>query len=115
MLEIHNIVAAFSPDATVELRRYGVVYYDGSRGGPVSAGICQVLIRQDHLRLAFIHGAFLPDPHHLLRGSTFPKRYFPLPAFNEVPWEAIKEFIQAHIRFEARSVQAGCPDASADK
>ena len=41
LIEIHNIVAVIAPTATVELRRYGVVYYDGARGGPVSAGIAR--------------------------------------------------------------------------
>jgi hypothetical protein len=78
------------------------VYYDASRGGPVSAGICQALIKPDHVRLAFNHGAFLPDPKHLLAGETYPKRYLPLPSYDKVPWEYVKELIEVSSKFDPR-------------
>jgi hypothetical protein len=96
LLEIHNLVSEISPGASAEIRRYGIVYYDASRGGPVRAGICQSLIKGGHIRLAFIHGAFLPDPYHLLQGETFPKRYVRINEFDTAPWEAMKALIAAH-------------------
>lgn len=104
LLEIHNLVASCAPNATVELRRYGIVYYDAARGGPVSAGICQSLVKPDHIRLAFIHGAFLPDPAGLLEGHTFPKRFLRITNYDIAPWEAIRALIQAHSVFDPRSL-----------
>lgn len=104
VLEIHNIVAAVAPQATAEIRRYGIVYFDGLRGGPVSAGICQTLLKPDHIRLSFIHGAFLSDPRQLLQGSTFPKRYLPIRDFDHAPWEYIEFLIKAHNVFDPRSL-----------
>lgn len=105
ILEIHNLVAQAAPGATVELRRYGIVYYDGARGGPVSAGICQSLVKPDHLRLAFNHGAFLPDPLHLLEGETFPKRFIRLFTYEHAPWEYIESLILASSKFDPRSLE----------
>ncbi len=104
LLEIHNLVAAVSPDATVEIRRYGIVYYDAARGGPVTAGICQILVKPDHIRLAFIHGSFLPDPAGLLEGATFPKRFMRLFHYDDAPWDAIQALINAHSVFDPRSL-----------
>jgi len=104
LLEIHNLVASVSPEAAVEVRRCGVVYFNASRGGPVSAGICQSLVKPDHIRLAFIHGAFLPDPRGLLEGATFPKRFMRISHYDDAPWDAIQALISAHSVFDPRSL-----------
>jgi len=104
LLEIHNLVASVSPEAAVEVRRCGVVYFDASRGGPVSAGICQSLVKPDHIRLAFIHGAFLPDPCGLLEGATFPKRFMRIFYYDDAPWDAIQALISAHNVFDPRTL-----------
>ncbi len=102
MLELRNIIGRVAPDATEEIRRQGLVYYDGKRGGPVSAGICQVLIEGGALHLSFIHGAFIPDPHGLLmdEGGRLAKRYLPLQNYDDVPWNDVEQFILAHSRFD---------------
>ena len=104
LLEIHRMVAQVSPEAVAEIRRYGIVYYNPAQGGPVSAGICQALFKPDYIRLAFIHGAFLHDPEHLLQGETFPKRYLKITCFDEAPWEAIFALIAAHAQFDPRKL-----------
>lgn len=102
ILELRNIIGRASPDATEEIRRQGLVYYDSKRGGPVSAGICQILIDDGALRLSFIHGAFIPDPHGLLvdQGGRLAKRDLPLPGYDEVPWNDVEQLILAHSRFD---------------
>ena len=66
----------------------------------MSAGICQTLIEPDHIRLAFIHGAFLPDPLHLLEGERQYKRYTRLTKYDQVNWEAVKSLIIASNSFD---------------
>jgi hypothetical protein len=95
ILEIHNIVAELNPSAAVDFHSKGLTYFDPARGGHVSAGICQTIIMPDHIRLAFIHGALLPDPRHLLEGKTFPKRYVRIGSFDSAPWDDIKQLIAA--------------------
>lgn len=102
LLELRNLVAKAEPGAEEVIRRQGLVYYNSQRGGPVSAGICQILIIHGEIRLSFIHGAFLPDPAYLLvnEGDRLAKRYVPLPAYDQVPWKEIEALIQAHSQFD---------------
>ena len=79
--ELRNIIAAIAPTATEVTRRNGLIYFHQQHGGPVSAGICQIIIHSDHIRLAFIHGTFLPDPGHLLEGDRHYKRYVKITSY----------------------------------
>jgi len=102
--ELRNLVAAVAPAATETARRDGYVYFDAQRGGPVSAGICQVLVQDDHVRLAFIHGALLPDPEQLLEGDRLVKRFVRIDSYEGAPWEALQALIAASARFDPRSL-----------
>jgi hypothetical protein len=106
VFELRGIIAAIAPTATETLHRKGLTYYHGERGGPVSAGICQINLQADHIQLAFIHGAFLPDPKHLLRGERQYKRYVKIASFDQAPWEDLQALIQASSNFDPRSLAA---------
>jgi hypothetical protein len=101
--ELRNIVASVAPEATEVARRDGLVYFDQQRGGPVSAGICQIMIESNHIRLAFIHGSFLPDPGNLLEGDQLYKRFVSIASFEQAPWEALKDLIRSSSRFDPRN------------
>jgi hypothetical protein len=105
VLELRNIIASVAPGATETVLWKGLSYYFKERGGPVSAGICQIGIHEDHIRLAFIHGAFLPDPKGLLEGDRLYKRFIRLQSYDDAPWEDLKELITASSRFDPRSLQ----------
>jgi hypothetical protein len=100
VLELRNLVASVAPSATEEIKRSGISYYYADKGGPVSAGICQIGFMSDHVRLAFIHGAFLPDPNHLLCGDRIAKRFVKINSFNNTPWEKLKDLIDASSRYD---------------
>lgn len=104
VLELRNIIHALAPGVTEVIQRKGFTYYYKERGGPVSAGVCQIGLYPDHVRLAFIHGAFLPDPQGLLRGSEKYKRHVVLVSFEEAPWEALTELIRASARFDPKKI-----------
>jgi hypothetical protein len=108
VFELRNIIASVSPDSDEEFQRGGMTYFDASRGGHVSAGICQILIREDYIRLAFIQGVFLPDPHSLLsvEGNRIAKRFVDLYDFNGVPWEKVEDLIRASAGFDPYKSQA---------
>jgi hypothetical protein len=106
VLELRNIVAALAPDAAEEFRNKGFVIYDARRGGPVSAGICQILIIHDHIELAFIHGAFLPDPKKLLEGGSRYKKFVRILDYEAAPWEALKDLIEASFHFNPMSLSS---------
>jgi hypothetical protein len=100
VLEIRNIVASVAPDATESQHSRGFSYYYKERGGPVSAGICQIAIFRDHIRLGFIHGAFLPDPEGLLVGEPKYKKHVRIYRYEDAPWEYLRGLIQASSRFD---------------
>lgn len=87
IMEIRNIVASVAPDATEVMHSRGMSYYDAKHGGTVSAGICQIIIFRDHIRLAFIHGAFLPEPRGLFEGTSRYKKYVRIYDYEDAPWD----------------------------
>ena len=105
VLELRNLIMHAAPDAEEVIRWGGLSYFHAGRGGLVSAGICQIGIHADHIRLAFIHGAFLPDPKHLLEGDRKAKRYVRIPSYDEAPWEDLEQLIRVSARFDPRSLQ----------
>jgi hypothetical protein len=109
VIELRNIVAEIRPDATETILRQGLVYFDAVRGGHVSAGICQIMIRDDCVRLAFIHGAFLPDPQRLLQseGDRIAKRFVEIRDYDAALWKVIKDLIRAAADFDPYSQNTG--------
>lgn len=104
VMELRSIIASVAPTATEVMIWKGLTYYDASHGGPVSAGICQIGIQEDCARLGFIHGAYLPDPHGLLKGSRKAKRYVDIQFFEDAPWDDLRDLIAASARFDPRSL-----------
>ena len=104
VFELRSIIVAIAPTATETLHRHGFSYYYAERGGPVSAGICQIKLQTDHIRLAFNHGAFLPDPKKLLRGDRLAKRYVKIASFDQSPWEDLQALIQAAADLDPRTL-----------
>ncbi len=100
VLEIRNIVASVAPEATEKQHSRGFSYYFKERGGPVSAGICQIGIFRDHVRLGFIHGEFLPDPQGMLVGEPKYKKHLRIYHYDDAPWEYLRGLIQASARFD---------------
>lgn len=98
--ELRSIIATAAPGVTETLHSRGTSYYYPDRGGPVSAGVCQIVVRPDHIQLGFVHGAFLPDPLHLLQGEQIAMRHLPLTRYDSTPWDAIAELIHWHARFD---------------
>jgi hypothetical protein len=104
VLEIRNIVASTAPDATEKTHSRGFSYYYKERGGPVSAGICQIGIYRDHVRLGFIHGAFLPDPEGLLVGEPKYKKHLRIYHYGDAPWEYARMLIESSTRFDTHTL-----------
>jgi hypothetical protein len=105
VFELRNIIASVTPDAVEVVRWGGLSYFHAGGGGIVSAGICQIGIHTDHIRLAFIHGAFLPDPCNLFEGTQKYKRFVRIQSYDDAPWETLKQLILASSQFDPRSAQ----------
>ena len=100
VFELRNLIAEIAPYATEKIQWKGLSYFDANRGGTVKGGICQIEIHSDHVRLSFIHGAFLPDPQGLLQGQRVAKRYVRLETYESAPWEALEALIRASGAFD---------------
>jgi Domain of unknown function (DU1801) len=105
VLELGNIVGIVASDAAEVVRWGGLIYFYGGAGGIVSAGICQIGIHADHVRLAIVHGAFIKAPPHLLVGYQKYKRYVKIVSFDTAPWEDLKELITSSAQFKAKSLE----------
>jgi hypothetical protein len=104
VFELRNLIASAAPDAAEVIRWGGLSYFHEGRGGIVSAGICQIGIQEDHVRLEFIHGVFIEDTQHLLIGDQKYKRYVKIDSFESAPWEDLKELITSSAKFDHRSL-----------
>jgi len=100
VLELRNLVAEVAPEATEKIHSRGFSYYFADHGGPVSAGICQINIHSDHVRLGFIHGAFLPDPKGMLVGEPKYKKHLRIQSYDQADWDYFKELIRASAAFD---------------
>ena len=106
VIELRNLIASVAPDAVETIRWGGLSYFHEGRGGVVSAGICQIRLHKDHIRLAFIHGAFLSETRRLFEGTQKYKRYVSLNSYDDVPWDYLRSLIEEASRFDPRSLQA---------
>lgn len=100
VLELRNIIISVAPTALERTHHQRLSYYDPTRGGPVSAGICQIGLHPDHIRLIFVHGAFLPDPKSLLEGSEKYMRFTRISSYNEASWQDLQALIIASTQFD---------------
>ena len=98
-MELRNLVSEIAPQATEKVHSRGFSYFFKEHGGPVSAGICQIILFPDHVRLGFIHGAFLYDPKCLLVGETKAKRYLVIPNYADADWDYYRQLISEHANF----------------
>ena len=106
VFELRNLIAEIAPYATEKIQWKGLSYYDANRGGTVKGGICQIEVHAEHVRLSFIHGAFIEDPQGLLQGERIAKRYVRLESYESAPWEALGELIRASAAFDPVSLKA---------
>ena len=105
VLELRNVIMAVAPDTTEVVRWGGLSYFHEGHGGIISAGICQIGIHKDHIRLEFIHGVFLPDPGQLLRGTQKYKRYVQIDSYENASWNNLKELIANSSKLDPRSIK----------
>jgi hypothetical protein len=104
VLELRNIIVSVAPDAVEVVRWGGISYFHEGRGGIVSAGICQIGIHSDYIRLDFIHGIHLSDSKHLLEGTQKSKRFVRIKSYDEAPWDDLKRLVEEASRFNPRSL-----------
>jgi hypothetical protein len=106
IVELRDLVFKSAPDAHERFLRGGLTYLKVEGGGPVKDGICNIYVRDDAVRVVFIHGSFLPDPAKILKkeGERKYMRYVEIKALEEANWPALEGLMRASAAFDPRSV-----------
>jgi hypothetical protein len=97
---LRELIFSISPSAAEHTVWQELSYEKHGEGGAVRAGICQIGVRDGQVRLAFVHGAFLPDPKKLLRGNAKYKRFVPIRSEKDIWAPALRELLQASLAFD---------------
>jgi hypothetical protein len=75
-LKLRDFILATTPGVDEAVRFRSLCYFKPDhRYGAIGGNVCAIDLREDCVRLAFLHGAALPDPDHLLQGRAKAKRY----------------------------------------
>jgi hypothetical protein len=115
ILELRSQIFRIAPHACEVFHSRGLSYYFADRGGPVSAGICQIVIKEDHIRLGFVQGSFLPDPAGLLDGDRKAMRYIRITSFDQAPWPDLIQLIEVSSRFDPYTQQFASTTPTEDR
>ena len=100
LLAARRVVLETFP-ACNEFVKWGALSYQKpDPDGAIKGGICQLYLHRGQVLAGFVHGAFLPDPAGLLRGSAKAKRTLVIPdaAFLEDP--RFRALLRASARFD---------------
>lgn len=95
--ELRRLVFDTVPHATERVIWDAISFHDAERGGPIQGGICQIVVRDGVVRLDFVHGASLPDPHELLNveKGRKAKRFATFEPGKKLPAGALRALIKA--------------------
>jgi len=79
VLELRELVLNVAPELAETVAYKSLYYYKpGQPYGVIGGNVCLIGVRGDCVHLAFLHGAFLPDPDGLLQGTGKAKRHIEL-------------------------------------
>ena len=96
------LIALIAPDAEERLLWGGFSYHRPSVGGPVKGAVCQIVAKRGEVRLDFIHGVRLSDPHGLLKGDRISKRYVPMQTVADTRRPEVVELIRQAANLDPR-------------
>ena len=100
VLALRELVRDVAPDAVEDIKFNTLCYYKpGHPFGSIGGNICMISWKGDRALLSFIHGAQLPDPHHLLQGRAKAKRFVELRGLMDVPRTALEDLIRAALEY----------------
>jgi len=101
ILELRDFVRKVAPDVTEAVKFHSLCYFKpGMPYGSIGGNVCGIGEHKGTVYLSFIHGAALPDPNGLLRGDGKAMRKVPIRSSADIRRPAIKELIQASIRYD---------------
>ena len=99
-----TLVLEIAPALSEKVAFHSLCYYKpGAPYGAIGGNVCLLTGKDDHLELAFLHGASLPDPKGLLRGDGKAKRRIPIRRRGDLNHPAVAALIRAAIAHDPSS------------
>ncbi|MBN2562675.1 MAG: DUF1801 domain-containing protein [Phycisphaerae bacterium] len=100
-LELREFVLQIAPELDETIAFNGLCYSKPGRPyGVIGGNVCLIGERNGTLHLGFIHGASLPDPDRLLRGTGKAKRHIEVRSTKDFRCRAFEKLIRAAIAHE---------------
>ena len=99
VLALRRVVRATAPEAEESVLWGGLSYHRPEVGGRVKGAVCQIVAKQGKVRLEFIHGVRLADPHGLLQGNRLSKRFVPIETRADARRPEVSALIRAAAEF----------------
>jgi hypothetical protein len=97
---LRKVVAKESPAAEETVLWGGLSYHRPWVGGRVKGAVCQIGVKRGAVRLDFIHGVWLSDPHRLLQGDRRSKRFVPVASVADAERPEIAALIREASEFD---------------
>lgn len=95
-LALRRVVLKAAPIASEKIAFHSLVYYRaGEKYGVIGGNICGIGVKNETLILDFIHGASLPDPKKLLKGTAKAKRYVEIRNTADIRSASLRTLIMA--------------------
>ncbi len=100
VLELRDLVCKVAPAAAEAIKFGALSYFKPDQPyGSIGGNVCMIGWREDCVHLAFIHGASLPDPDGLLKGTAKAKRFVEIRSRVDLRQPAITHLIEAALAY----------------
>jgi len=97
-LELRDLILSIGPGLDEVIAFHSLCYtVPGRPYGVIGGNVCGIGRKGNTLQLGFIHGAFLPDPAGVLRGTGKAKRYIEWKAKSAIQRDVLEPLIRAAI------------------
>jgi hypothetical protein len=95
-LRLRELILATTPGVDEAVKFRALSYFKSDHlYGAIGGNVCMIDLRENHVRLKFLHGASLPDPDRLLQGKAKALRYIEFRPFDECNRSSIRALILA--------------------
>jgi hypothetical protein len=94
VLALRDTILRVSPNVEESIVWGGLSYHRPQIGGRVKGAVCQIGVKGGQVRLDFIHGIRLPDPHELLEGNRISKRFISIDTIADAKRPEVKGLIR---------------------
>jgi hypothetical protein len=95
---LRRMIRRCAPAAIEAIRFHALCYVrPGEAYGAIGGNVCMIEARPGGVRLSFLHGASLPDPHRMLEGDAKAKRYVEIRSTADLERGALRALIRAAV------------------